>query len=135
MSNYDKGARRERELLKKLDPEGFVGMRAPSSGSGGKKADGEERELPDVLAGDGDVFYAFESKTSGNDVIYIDGEEIDDLEFFSHMFGAQEKIAVRFDRMEWFFFDPSELYQTRGGNYRIKKENVNKGETLSELVC
>ncbi|RBI63366.1 nucleoid-structuring protein H-NS [halophilic archaeon] len=117
MSNA-KGDRRERELVNRLDEAGFAVMRAPASGSA------TERELPDVLAGNGDVFYAIEAKSSAGDPIYLTGEEVEALVYFSQNFGAKPKIGVRFDREDWYFFHPADLYVTDGGNYRVKKETA-----------
>lgn len=117
MSNA-KGDRRERELVNRLDEAGFAVMRAPASGSA------TERELPDVLAGDGDVFYAIEAKSSAGDPIYLTGEEVEALVYFSQNFGAKPKIGVRFDREDWYFFHPADVHQTDGGNYRVKKETA-----------
>ena len=58
MSSNRKGDRRERELVNRLDEAGFAVMRAPASGSA------TDRELPDVLAGDGGTFYAIEAKST-----------------------------------------------------------------------
>ncbi|SFR85415.1 holliday junction resolvase [Halomicrobium zhouii] len=130
MSNSNaKGDRRERELVNALDEAGFAVMRAPASGSA------TERELPDVLAGDGDTFYAIEAKSSAGDPIYLDGEEIDALLFFSRNFGAKPRVGVRFDREDWYFFHPGDLYITDGGNYRVKKETaVAEGTDFPEFV-
>jgi len=88
-----KGDRRERELVNALDGAGFAVMRAPASGAA------TERELPDVLAGDGETFYAIEAKSSAGDPIYLTGEEVEALLFFARNFGgAKARIAVRFDR-------------------------------------
>ncbi|MFQ3318795.1 MAG: Holliday junction resolvase [Natronomonas sp.] len=113
-----KGDRRERELVNDLDESGFAVMRAPASGSA------TERELPDVLAGDGDTFYAIEAKSSAGDPIYLTGEEIEALVYFAQNFGAKPRVGVRFDREDWYFFHPGDLYQTDGGNYRVKKETA-----------
>jgi Holliday junction resolvase len=119
MSNSnEKGDRRERQLVNKLDEAGFAVMRAPASGSA------TERELPDVLAGDGELFYAIEAKSSAGDPIYLDGAEVDALLFFARNFGAKPRIGVRFDREDWFFFHPGDLHVTDGGNYRVKKETA-----------
>lgn len=115
MSNA-KGDRRERELVNKLDEAGYAVMRAPASGSA------TERELPDVLAGNGENFYAVEAKSSAGDPIYLDNEEVYALVYFSRNFGAKPRVGVRFDREDWYFFHPDDLYQTDGGNYRVKKE-------------
>jgi len=128
MTSNQKGDRRERELVNQLDDVGFAVMRAPASGSA------TPRELPDVLAGNGEDFYAIEVKSSSGDPIYIDGEEIRDLKYFASGFGAEPKVGVRFDHEDWYFFLPDELYETRGGNYRVKKETaIANGTDFGEL--
>jgi Holliday junction resolvase len=129
MSANRKGDRRERELVNELDAAGFAVMRAPASGSA------TERDLPDVLAGDGDKFYAIEAKSSAGDPIYLSGEEVESLIYFARNFGAKARIAARFDREDWYFFHPGDLHVTDGGNYRVKKETaLTDGEDLDALV-
>jgi Holliday junction resolvase len=128
MSNA-KGDRRERELVNALDDAGFAVMRAPASGSA------TERELPDVLAGNGEVFYAIEAKSSAGDPIYLQGEEVENLIYFAQNFGAKARIGVRFDREDWYFFHPGDLHVTDGGNYRVKKETaLAEGTDFAELT-
>ncbi len=128
MSNT-KGDRRERELVNRLDKAGFAVMRAPASGSA------TDRELPDVLAGDGGSFYAIEAKSSAGDPIYLTGEEVEALVYFSRNFGANARIGVRFDREDWYFFHPGDLYVTDGGNYRVKKKTaLTEGVDFDELT-
>jgi len=117
MSNA-KGDRRERELVNRLDESGFAVMRAPASGSA------TARDLPDVLAGDGEQFYAIEAKSSAGDPIYLDGEEVAALVYFARNFGATPRVGVRFDHEDWYFFHPDDLYTTDGGNYRVKHERA-----------
>ncbi|MDS0295888.1 Holliday junction resolvase Hjc [Halogeometricum luteum] len=129
MSSNRKGDRRERELVNRLDEAGFAVMRAPASGSA------TDRELPDVLAGNGEVFYAIEAKASSGRPIYLQGEEVEALIYFSQNFGAKARIAVRFDREDWYFFHPGDLYTTDGGNYRVKKETaLAEGEAFESFV-
>jgi Holliday junction resolvase len=129
MSASRKGDRRERELVNALDDAGFAVMRAPASGSA------TERDLPDVLAGDGDDFYAIEAKSSSGDPIYLSGEEVESLIFFAQNFGAKARVGVRFDEEDWYFFHPGDLYTTDGGNYRVKRETaLADGEDFDELV-
>lgn len=124
-----KGERRERELVNLLDENGFAVMRAPASGSA------TERELPDVLAGNGSVFYAIEAKSSAGDPIYLTGEEVESLVFFAQNFGAKPRIGARFDREDWYFFHPGDLHVTDGGNYRVKRETaLSSGTDLAELA-
>ena len=129
MSANRKGDRRERELVNQLDEAGFAVMRAPASGSA------TDRDLPDVLAGDDGRFYAIEAKSSSGDPIYLSGEEVEALIYFAQNFGAKARIAVRFDREDWYFFHPGDLYTTDGGNYRVKKETaLAEGTDFDELV-
>lgn len=114
----NKGSRRERELVNNLDESGFAVMKAPASGSA------TERELPDVLAGNRKRFYAIEAKSSSGDPIYINEDEIKALTFFAENFGAEPWVGVRFDREDWYFFEPENMYRTKGGNYRVKKETA-----------
>jgi Holliday junction resolvase len=124
-----KGERRERELVNRLDEAGFAVMRAPASGSA------TDRELPDVLAGNGERFYAIEAKSSSGAPIYLDAEEVKALVYFSKNFGATPRIGIRFDEEAWAFFDPKDLYRTEGGNYRVKLETaIAKGEDILELA-
>ena len=129
MSSNRKGDRRERELVNRLDGAGFAVMRAPASGSA------TDRELPDVLAGDGDTFYAIEAKSSSGRPIYLSGEEVEALIYFAQNFGAKARVAVRFDREAWYFFHPGDLHTTDGGNYRVKKETaLAEGEGFESFV-
>jgi Holliday junction resolvase len=124
-----KGDRRERELVTALDEAGFAVMRAPASGSA------TERELPDVLAGDGETFYAIEAKSSAGDPIYLSGEEIEALVYFARNFGAKPRVGIRFDREDWYFFHPGDLYETDGGNYRVKKTTaLEEGTDFAEFI-
>lgn len=127
MSNR-KGDRRERELVRLLDANGFAVMRAPASGAS------TDRDLPDVLAGDGENFYAIEAKSSSSDVIYVSGEQVEGLTYFGRGFGAKARIGVRFDDADWKFIHPADLYTTDGGNYRVKRSFISEnGKNISEL--
>jgi Holliday junction resolvase len=124
-----KGERRERQLVNLLDEVGFAVMRAPASGSA------TDRDLPDVLAGNGEWFYAIEAKSSSGQPIYLDAAEVESLVYFAESFGAEPRIGIRFDEQDWAFFDPDALYRTEAGNYRVKaKTALASGEDLLELA-
>lgn len=128
MVRSEKGDRRERELVNALDELGFAVMRAPASGSA------TERNLPDVLAGNSQTFYAIEAKSSSGKPVYLTGDEVEGLVYFARNFGAQARIGVRFDREDWFFFHPGTLHVTPGGSYRVKKETaLEEGTPIDEL--
>ena len=86
-----KGSVEERDLVNKLWDAGFAAMRAPASGGATK------RPLPDVLAGNGDLYLAIEVKSSRNEHIYIDKEKITNLIEFSDIFGATAYVGVSVD--------------------------------------
>ena len=134
-----KGSQRERELVNWLDSDGWAVIRAPASGSA------TQRELPDVLAGNGDRFYAIEGKASGGDPIYYDEEEVEALLFFASNFGATALLGVRYDETHgdpsygedwpgWYFFSPEDAHQTWNKNYRVKKERAEtRGIPITDL--
>lgn len=133
MNNYNKGSRREHELMEICEENGYVVVRSAGSGTGGKKANGEEREQPDIIAGDGENVFAFESKAEGSDTLYIPKVEVEDLEYFAECFGAEPRIAVRFDREDFYVFEKDEMHETNK-NYRVKKENINNGTHVNDLL-
>lgn len=96
MSANRKDDRLERKLVNKLDDAGCAVMRALASGSA------TDRELPDVLTGDGQQFYAIEAKSSSSDTIYIDEREIENLTYVADNFGAEPLIGVRLDWAAWY---------------------------------
>lgn len=121
------GSARERELVNLLDEDGWAVMRAPASGAS------TDRDLPDVLAGNGERSYAIEAKASAERTIYLDEREVDSLYHFAQSFGSIPLIGARFNREDWALFDPDDLYRTPAGNYRVKKEDVSGGLRVEEL--
>jgi Holliday junction resolvase len=127
--SQSKGFQRERELVNRLYEAGFAVTRVPKSGGGTK------RELPDIIAGNGEVIYAIEAKARKEDPIYLSEEEVVALIYFSQNFGAKARIGVRFDHEDWYFFHPGDLYTTNGGSFRIKRETaLAEGTKFDELV-
>lgn len=127
-SSQRKGSRVERELTNWLDERGWAIIRAPASGSA------TNRELPDLLVGNGDRVLAIEVKASSGAPIYVDGSKIADLQFFAYHFRAETRIAVKFDvepgdpaygvdgQPGFYFLSLEECHVTDGDNYRIKKD-------------
>lgn len=134
-----KGSRSERELVNYLDNNGWAVLRAPASGAA------TDRELPDVLAGDGERFLAIEGKASGGNPIYLDAEEVEALIYFAEQFGAEPRLAARWDEKHgdlsygeewpgWYLHEVDAVHRTDGGNYRIKKElSLEEGTPITEL--
>lgn len=128
MSNYQKGARGERELISILENRGYVCLRAPASGAG------TERELPDVIAGDGSHFIVFEVKRFGSDDYdYISKSEIEDLKYYADNFGAEYYIAVRFDHGDWALLKENDMKETKK-NFRCDNFKHYDGKCIDD-VC
>jgi Holliday junction resolvase len=124
-----KGSKEERDLVRILWDESFAAMRAPASGGATKKP------LPDVLAGNGEIYLAIEVKTTTKDRIYIDSQKIQGLCEFSQIFGAQPYVGIKFKYKKWRFLSPEDLIQTRNENYRLDKDlALEKGMEINELV-
>lgn len=138
-NSNSKGDRRERELVNALDSRRWAVMRAPASGSA------TERELPDVLAGDGEMVVAVEAKASSGDPIYYTEGEVEKLLHFAEKFGAIPQLGARWDEEVgdpsygadwpgWYFHHPSTVHRTPTGNYRIKKAlSIEEGVRLPDL--
>lgn len=124
-----KGTAEERDLVHKLWERGFAAMRAPASGGATK------RPLPDIVAGNGDIYLAIEVKTTTKDRIYIDSEQIEELHTFSRIFGSKAYIGAKFKYVKWLFLEPDDLYKTKNNNYRVdKKHMLEKGLEIDEIA-
>jgi Holliday junction resolvase len=124
-----KGSREERELVNMLWEADCAAMRAPASGGATKNP------LPDVIAGNGEIYLAIEVKSTSSERIYIDSAKINALLEFSQIFGAQPYVGAKFKREKWRFVSIDQLYITKKENYRLDKQLAfEKGIELDELI-
>ncbi|MBN2142025.1 Holliday junction resolvase [Candidatus Woesearchaeota archaeon] len=122
-----KGSKAERELIHLLWENGFAAMRAAGSGS-------TRHPSPDIVAGNGKLFFAIECKAIHAHTKYLDKDEINQLDLFANSFGARPIVAIRFDNEHWFFMNITDLKETPkafGVNYELAKK---KGLTFEELI-
>jgi Holliday junction resolvase len=127
-----KGINAERQLVNLLWKHNFAAIRVPASGAGSKAF-----PKPDIIAGNGKKYYAFEVKTSIFDKIYVPDNEIQDLISFSEKFGCTPFIAIRFlkNSREWRFFSILNLQKTLTGNYKINfNEDFTNGLDFDSLL-
>ena len=89
-----KGSKAERELIHMFWSKGFAAMRAAGSGS-------TQHPSPDVIAGNGRIFFAIECKASADPVKYIEKDKVNQLDLFANSFGARAIVALRFDNEKW----------------------------------
>ncbi len=126
------GIAAERKLVNLFWEHDFAAIRIPASGAGGKKF-----PKPDIIAGNGQNYYAFEVKISDLDKIYLWNDEIQELISFSKHFGCIPYVAVKFKKKsrDWIFFRISDLRQTASGNYKIEFDiDFPKGIDFSSLI-
>ena len=107
----------ERRLVRLLWKSGFAVIRSPASGSATRMP------RPDIIAGHSGkgLQFAIEVKTTHNKTLYIPHESITQLIDFSHRFGCQPIIAIKFkDRnRSWLFLRPQQLGITPASNFKI----------------
>jgi len=124
-----KGTTSERELVKMFWDAGFAASRTPASGSATKNP------LPDIIAGNGDIYLSVEAKSSSKDRIYIKKDEIKNLEEFSERFGALPYVGIRFNGEKWAFLPPHKIPKTKDGNYRIDLSFIRReGMDFDEFI-
>lgn len=117
-----KGTRIEREFVNLLRDLGFQIMRAPASGGA------TDRDLPDVLAGNGEgILVACEVKGWADGTHYYEEEEVAALTRFAYGFHPEcvPLLTTRWNQDTSFYVRHAEdarLHTTDGGNVRAKKD-------------
>lgn len=120
---YKKGRRVERFMVEKLWDLHYAAIRVPGSGRSYR------RPHPDILAGNGKRYLAFQMKSTKEEVKYFKKEEISDLREFSKVFGSEPVIAVKFSRI-LRVYRPEDLIPTENG-YKADEKG---GKTLEEFI-
>lgn len=113
-----KGIKKERELVRWLNKHGYKAFRIAGSGAGTKEPSS------DVVCGDGVNYYIIEVKSSSKDTIYINQDQIRDLEACCKMFGATPLVCANFTYQSYVFLSPCHLSVTDGWNYKITREQA-----------
>jgi len=117
--NKSKGSKVERELFQMFVDNNFRAVRVAGSGM-------MENADCDIIAGKkGNGKYAIEVKSSKKLVKYITKEQIGSFMVFCEIFGLKPVIAIRFNRVGWFFINPKFLKDS-GDNWRIDLETCRK---------
>jgi Holliday junction resolvase len=114
MSNKSKGSKAERELLKMFIENNHRAVRVAGSGM-------MENADCDLLAGKIGKKYAIEVKSTKSTAKYISKQQIENFLIFSEIFNLTPVIAIRFNRMGWFFVGPNQLKDS-GKNLIIDME-------------
>lgn len=94
------GIKHEQELVKMFEENDFAAFRLPASG----------KKSPDIIAGDENVIFIIEAKTTTNTLIKIRKQQIFNLRNTATKFRAKPVLAVKFiDRESWRFIKIGDL--------------------------
>ncbi|MFA6073003.1 MAG: Holliday junction resolvase Hjc [Candidatus Woesearchaeota archaeon] len=105
MSTKSRGTNAERDLVHKFWASKWACFRAAGSGS-------NKYPTPDIIAGNNIRKLAIEVKLTTSDRQYFDRKEIEDLNLFGQMFGAEPWVAIKFSKQEWVFLMLEDLEET-----------------------
>jgi len=126
MGNKEKGANAERELYQMFVDNNFRAVRVAGSGT-------MENADCDLLAGNKSSKYCIEAKSSKKPVKYITKDQVNRFVTFSQIFSLKPVIAVRFNRLGWFFLNPKDMKDS-GKNWVINLETcMKKGKKFSQF--
>ena len=111
MTNKAKGSKAERELYEMFVKENYRAVRVAGSGT-------MENADCDLIAGKKGKKYCIEVKSSKRPVKYISKKQIESFMIFAEIFGLKPVVAVRFNRLGWFFLNPKDL-EDSGKNWVV----------------
>jgi len=122
-----KGSRGERELIRYLNENNWSAMRAAGSGS-------SQYPSPDILAGNAIRRLAIECKVTKENKKYLQDAEIEQLQTFSHKFGAESWVAVKLADLPWRFVMLEDMQKTGKSWVITHKIAELKGLSVEELL-
>ena len=124
--NKEKGSKAERELFGMFIENNFRAVRVAGSGR-------MENADCDLIAGKTGKKFGIEVKSTKKSAKYITKEQMESFVIFCEIFELKPVIAVRFDRLGWFFLNPSEL-EDSGKNWVVNIETARtKGKRFSQF--
>ncbi len=118
MNRKAKGTKGERELVKFFNENNWSCIRIAGSGS-------SRYPSPDVLAGNAIRRLAIECKVTKDNKKYISKQEIEQLQTFSHKFGAESWIGVKFQGEQWYFLMIEDFVRNRALPQNFEKLKTN----------
>jgi|SRR3989344_6763335 len=104
-NNKSKGSKAERELFQMFIDNNYRAVRVAGSGM-------MENADCDIIAGKKGKKFAIEAKSTKKYIKYITKEQIESFMIFSEIFALKPVIAIRFNRLGWYFIHPKHLQDT-----------------------
>ena len=128
MSRKSKGISYERELIHLFwGTKEWAAVRVAGSGN-------TQYPSADILAGNALRKLVIECKSVKNESVYIPKEDVEQLQTFAKLFGAEPWIAVRFEKTAWHFMSMENLELTERCAV-ITTENIKlKGLLFNEVI-
>jgi len=127
LNRKSKGTIAERELIQMFWKHNWAAFRAAGSGA-------SRFPCPDVIAGNSLRKIAIEAKYVDSERKYFTDKEIYELKEFSHIFGCEAWVGIKFQGKGWHFFSTEDLKETTAG-YTIRLLDAElKGFTFEELI-
>jgi len=124
--NKAKGSKIERELFQMFVDNCFRAVRVAGSGA-------MENADCDIIAGKKRKKYCVEVKSTKKEVQYITKDQISRFSGFAEIFKLTPVIAVRFNRLGWYFIKPKHLKDS-GDNWSISLRLAReKGKRFSQF--
>lgn len=126
IKNKAKGSKAERELFQIFIDNNYRAVRVAGSGM-------MENADCDLIAGKKGRKYCIEAKSTKQPIKYISKQQIESFIVFSEIFGLSPVIAIRFNRIGWFFIKPKDL-EDSGKNWAISlKLAQKKGKRFAQF--
>lgn len=127
MSLKSKGINAERELVHMFWSKNWACIRIAGSGS-------SKYPSPDVLVSNKLRRLAIECKATKEQKKYFEKKEIEALNKFAVMFGAEPWIAIKFKDHEWYFIATDDLTETNKCYVVDTKRAKTKGLLFEEII-
>jgi holliday junction resolvase Hjr len=127
MSTKSRGTNAERDLVHKFWSVNWACFRAAGSGS-------NHYPTPDLITGNSLCKLAIEVKLTTSDRQYFDKKEINDLQLFGNIFGAEPWVAIKFSKQEWLFLTLEDLEETPKSFVVSKEVALRRGLTFDEIT-
>ncbi len=127
MNHKAKGINAERELIHFFWKSQWAAVRVAGSGA-------QRYPSPDILASNNIRKLAIECKTTKEQSIYLDKEDIEQLLAFCAIYGAESWFAIKFKGENWSFLPPEDLRATEQKYTITSIVATQKGLSFEELI-
>lgn len=127
MKAKTKGSNAEREIIHAFWEAGWAALRVAGSGS-------VKYPVPDIIAGNGIRKIAIECKACKSTSKYFEKKEIEELKWFSQIFGAEAFVSIKFNNKGTYFLKIEDLIE-KNKSYLADLDIVSKkGKKFIEFV-